>query len=116
MPIVRISKTVVKQCCSRCGAMHAHDISKLCLGVPRASPDYVQLPACRCGAVEILVCNPLAQPSNERSHRKAVNALAALLRQLGQVSEAFDYSDAVEARDTMALGAEVAVERTLEQP
>lgn len=108
MPLVRISTDAVSQRCANCGALHEHRLIDLRLGVPGGSPDFVQLPKCPCGAVETLVRVYAAPPSNEQSHRKAVNALAERLKAIGRVEESFGplYALDTPPLDAMPLEAE----------
>ena len=117
MPIIRISRTQIVQECAHCHAHHIHVVSSLQLGVDFGSADFIQLPQCSCCAIESLARNLTAPPSNDRSHRKAVNALALLLKQAGRVEEAHAevYANDSEPRDTMDITGEVAVEPTLVQ-
>lgn len=117
MPLVSIAPTHVTQECSHCHAKHTHKVASLVLGLAQGSPDFILLPQCTCGAVESLARNLYAPLSNERSHRKAVNALATMLKQAGLVEpiHAEVYAKDSEPRDTMTIEGEVAVEATREQ-
>lgn len=116
MPIVKINSDSITQRCATCGAHHVHRIDTLRLGA-RMAPDTIVLPPCTCGTNECLVRNLEAPPSNDRSHRKAVNALALALKSRGRVAEEHRgvYAGDRVPIDVMDLGAAVDVVSTKEQ-
>ena len=96
MPIVRLSKTQVTTRCRNCGREVERAVADLVLGNAR-SPDNINLRPCECGAIETLLrtWDTLADaPPNH--HRRAVNALAQLLRERGQSHEAQKEAHAAE--------------------
>jgi hypothetical protein len=95
MPIKTISESSLLQSCALCGADNAVDISALVLGKARGldvDPDLVSLPPCAtpgCGAQEVLkrtwdVTPDAYSDSAFVAQRRAVNALAQLLRAMGK--------------------------------
>lgn len=117
MPLIKISTTHIEQRCARCGKVHTLTIGTLKLGLSCGGADGIALPPCECGAAETLFRNHSAPPSNANSHRKAVNALALLLKQQGRTEEAHAavYAADGAAKDCMEIVGEVAVVPTQEQ-
>jgi hypothetical protein len=113
MPLIKISSTHVTQRCANCNSIHSIAVASLTLG-HELNRHAIHLPPCVCGAQEILVPQLDAPESNERSHRKAVNALALALKSAGRVREeqADEHARDRTPIDLMELGAEVEVAQT----
>lgn len=91
MSIQEISRSasgpaIVKRC-DVCGALSTIDASALSLGT--SEPNHIDLPACKCGAVETLIRTTDASVDPRLSdHRRTVNALANFLQSEGKVADA----------------------------
>lgn len=92
MPLISANAANVWQHCAACGANNRIAINTIELGVSvggRTDPNAILLPACDCGAREVLVrtwdtCASSAQGTHLDVHRKAVNSLAKKLKDTGR--------------------------------
>jgi hypothetical protein len=95
----------IKKVCILCGCMDIITLDLLTLGIPGDSKNGIKMPSCsNCGANEVLIRtwdklngNLATSPSN--LPRKALNGMAKLLKERGQVTEEFAEEVAAETED-----------------
>lgn len=86
--LLDVENGLLRQACGECKRERDLPIADLQLGVS-GGPDVVEMPPCQCGAQEFLVRTWDAAPEEFRGsamdlHRRQVNALAQLLKKMGQ--------------------------------
>lgn len=88
MPIINIKSTpalCLEVKCALCSVVSSREIATLRLGTSAADLNGILLPACVCGAQELLVRTFDGDDDERAAHRKAVNAVAIFLKSAGLV-------------------------------